>query len=238
MQPSYMPWVGYFDLIDQVDQFVFYDDVQLAKRSWQVRNRIKSASGELWLTIPIKRTKPRAETLILEAEINFLERWVDKHVKSIETNYRKSVHFEEVFGFLQGLYKDSKTLSNFNIDIISNISTKLGINTAFYRSSELKKIKGAKDERLSSICQSIGSENYLSPKGSAIYINEFKQGGVFMENSIKLLYHDYDHPEYHQLYGTFIPFMGIYDLLFNQGFDKSLAVIRSGRKKNIPFSDL
>jgi hypothetical protein len=93
MQPTFFPWIGYFDLIDQVESFVFYDDVQLVKRSWQVRNRIKSANGELFLTIPIKKNKTRDELLISEAEIAYDENWQSKHLKSIESAYKKADHF-------------------------------------------------------------------------------------------------------------------------------------------------
>ena len=83
MQPTFFPWIGYFDLIDQVETFVFFDDVQLVKRSWQVRNRIKSANGELFLTIPIKKNKIRDELLISEAEIAYDENWQNKHLKTL-----------------------------------------------------------------------------------------------------------------------------------------------------------
>jgi hypothetical protein len=102
MQPTYIPWLGYFDLMDSVDSFVFLNDVQWAKWSWQVRNRIKTSQGGLFLTVPIKRgVKSRLETKINEAQINDTEMWREKHLKSIFVAYRKSRYFDEVFPFLE-----------------------------------------------------------------------------------------------------------------------------------------
>ena len=238
MQPTYIPWIGYFDLIDKVDTFVFYDDVQLAKRSWQVRNKIKSANGELWLTLPVKKTKKRDDLLINEALLNNEEKWNKKHLNSIALNYKKSEYFNDVFEIIEGVYVKAIQLADFNIELIKLISNKIGITTEFINSSSLKDIKGQKDYRLVQICKAINSNIYLSPQGSANYINEVNKGGEFVKNNIDLYYHAYKHPIYKQLYSEFIPYIGIYDLLFNVGFKKSIDVIRAGRLDNIHYKDL
>jgi len=238
MQPTYIPWIGYFDMIDKVDIFVVYDDVQLSKRSWQVRNRIKGSSGEIWLTIPIKKTKKREDLLIKDASPNEDENWRQKHLKTIEFNYKKSPHFQEVFNFLIKFYNNNYNLSTFNSLLITNISKKIGIQTKFIFASGLNNILGQKDHRLVNICKEINATEYLSPQGSAEYINEKNKGGEFVNNNIELFYHDYEHPIYPQLYGKFIPYMGIYDLLFNVGFDNALEIIQKGRKENIYYTDL
>ncbi len=238
MQPTYIPWIGYFDLIDKVDIFVFYDDVQLAKRSWQVRNRIKSSNGEVWLTLPIKKTKKRDDLIIKEALLNNEEKWIKKHLNTIKLNYKKSKFFNEVYPDIENVYFNATLLSDFNIKLIKLISRRIGINTTFINSSSLQNIEGQKDFRLVQICKALQIKKYLSPQGSAEYINEKQKGGEFVNNNIELYYHNYKHPQYKQLYNNFIPYLGVLDLLFNEGVDNSLDIIRSGRLNNIYYKDL
>jgi hypothetical protein len=236
MQPTFFPWIGYFDLIDQVESFVFYDDVQLVKRSWQVRNRIKSANGEQFLTIPIKKNKTRDELLISEAEIAYDENWQSKHLKSIESAYKKADHFTSVYSFLLAHYgKKYESLALFNETFIKMVSSNIGITTSFINSASLQGIEGVKDNRLAAICKKIGADEYLSPQGSAVYIETETAGGRLTEQGIALYYHFYKHPVYRQLYGEFIPYMGIVDLLFNEGFDNALEIIRKGRQLKMHF---
>ncbi len=231
MQPTFFPWLGYFDLIDQSDCFVIYDDVQLVKRSWQVRNRIKTSNGELFLTIPIKKTKHRDDLNINQAEINHEEKWGKTHLKSLEMNYRKTVHFEEVYSFLEDHYMRShKKLCDFNYELILKISRKIGIDSDLIKSSEIQEIKGKKEDRLISICTKLKMDTYLSPKGSSIYLEEDESKRKMKEANIKLTYHAYNHPEYVQLYGAFLPFMSVADLLFNVGFANALTIIKQGRE--------
>lgn len=238
MQPTYLPWIGYFDLIDQVDQFVFLDDVQLVKRSWQVRNRIKTPQGALFLSVPIKKKKHRNDTLIKDTEINYDEYWTNKHLKSLEHYYKKTIYFDEVFHLVKVLLlKKYKYLANLNIDFIQNICVKLKMENCFLKSSELEEIKGNKDKRLTEICIKIGAKEYLSPQGSAIYIEKLRPGGEFPENNIKLFYHNYEHPVYKQLYGNFKSKLCILDLLFNYGFQNALEIIRKGRRDKIFYKE-
>lgn len=236
MQPTFFPWIGYFDLIDQVESFVFYDDVQLVKRSWQVRNRIKSANGELFLTIPVKKNKTRDDLLISEAEIAYDENWQSKHLKSIESAYKKAGYFDSVFSFLLAHYGEKhKSIALFNEALITNVSASIGINTSFISSASLQGIEGIKDNRLAAICKKLAADEYISPQGSAVYIEAETAGGKLTEQGIALYYHFYRHPVYRQLYGEFVPYMGIVDLLFNEGFDNALEIIRSGRQKKMHF---
>ncbi len=230
MQPTFNPWIGYFDMMDKVDMFVFYDDVQLEKRSWQTRNKIKSSQGELYLTVPIRKTKHRDELLINDAFIQNDENWKHKHLQSFIKFYRKSCCFDDVFNFLESLYnKNHDKLVNFNVDLIEGISRKVGIQTPTIRAGRLENITGKKDERLVHICNNLGCNVYLSPQGSSKYIEKNHPGGEFNSNNITLLYHNFNHPTYKQLYGDFISHVGIIDLLFNVGFKNALETIRSGR---------
>lgn len=236
MQPTYLPWLGYFDLIEQVDKFVFMDNVQLVKRSWQVRNRIKTSQEELFLTISIKKTKKRDETLICDALIDQENQWKEKHIKSIEFAYQKAPFFDCVFPFIKNLiFRDEHLLSKFNIYIIRQIAIKLGIKTDLITASELKNIQGSKDLLLVSMCQEVGCNEYLSPKAASVYIDKDYPGGELVRNNIQVYYHNYEHPLYNQIHGKFIPFLSIIDLLFNHGFENSLAIVRQGRRESIGY---
>ena len=238
MQPTFFPWLGYFDIIDKVDYFVSYNDVQLSRRSWQVRNRIKTANGEFYLSIPIQKTKNRDELLICEAEISYDQNWQSKHLKTIESSYHKAKYFDSVFMFISELYaKKHSLLHSFNEDFIVTVLQRIGITTPFIRSAELEGISGTKDMRLASICKKLSCYEYLSPQGSSTYIESHSPGGELTKQGISLYYQSYKHPQYHQLYGPFIPYMGVVDLLFNEGFEHSLGVIRSGRQTMINYKD-
>lgn len=231
MQPTYIPWLGYFDLIDQVDHFIFLDDVKLEKGSWHVRNRIKTGQGELMLTLPIRKTKSRMDMLILEAEINQQEKWKPKHLKSIQQSYQKCTFFNEVFPFIETLLgSGSDMLSDFNIAIIKGIGGRIGIQTQFHQSSQMRTREGLKEARLIELCLELGCAEYISPPGSSAYINEEAPGGKFVGSPVTLSYMSYVHPEYRQPSGDFLSHMGVIDLLFNVGFEKALEIIRSGRR--------
>ncbi len=237
MQPTFFSWLGYFDMIDQVDTFVFYDDVQLAKRSWQVRNRIKSCNGELYLTVPIKKTKSRDELLINESLIAYDEDWQGKHLRSMEASYKKAAYFTTVFAFLQNYYeKKYELLSSFNCGLISGVAHAIGIETNVIKASSLERIAGVKDARLAAICKHLSADAYLSPQGSADYIESTEPGGEIVKQGISLYYHFYEHPVYTQLYGSFVPYMSIVDLLFNEGFENALGIIRKGRKTKMGYA--
>jgi len=239
MQPTYLPWIGHFDLIDQVDKFVFLDNVQLVKRSWDVRNRIKTAQGELYLSVPVKKTKHRDELLNSEAIVNDEDPWRKKHLRSIELAYRKAPYFEEVYAFLKSMIiTEEKILSEFNTNIVISITKRLGIYTTILKATELSELTGRKDSLLVSICKTTECDTYISQPGAAVYIESQSPGGNFLKNQITLYYHNYTHPIYTQMYDNFISHMSIIDLLFNHGFENSLTIIRSGRnepKYNLAF---
>jgi len=228
MQPTYLPWLGYFEMINKVDEFVFLDNVQLVKRSWGVRNRIKTANGEMYLTVPIKKTKSRDETFYQNAEINYNENWIKKHLNALKMNYSKSFYYEEIDKLISSLIEQKFVyLADLNISIIEAISKKIGINTYFKRASNIEHIEGRKDDLLVSICKALNASTYLSAQGSAEYIESKNPGGAFSRNHIQLYYHNYKHPEYRQQFGGFIPNLSIIDLLFNEGYTAALSIVNS-----------
>lgn len=239
MQPTYLPWLGYFSLIDKVDKFVFLDSVQLVKRSWQVRNRIKFNDQEVFLTVPVLKKEHRNEMLIYNSLIDYEQNWKEKHLKTIKYAYNKTPYFNEVYDFIQEIFnKEIKYLGDFNINLIINISERIGIKTNFYKSSEMKDLIGKKDELLANICSKIGCNIYLSARGSSEYIEKETPGGSLVKKGIDLYYQNYEHPTYKQIGKNFIPYLSIIDLLFNVGFDDAINVIRLGNKKDIHYSEI
>jgi hypothetical protein len=236
MQPTYFPWMGYFDLIDQADKFIFFDDVKISKQSWGVRNRIKTKQGSLFLTVPLKNYKDHKNRLFLNTEILYDQPWPKKHLKSISQSYAKALYYDEVIQDIKNLlFTQYTTIADLNINIILFICKKIGIETNVIRASEIDGIHGSKDDRLVAICYALNATSYLSAKGSSEYIEAKSPGGSFHKNGIKLYYHNFDHPQYPQMETSFLSHMSIIDLLMNCGYKNSLSVIRSGRRKMIHY---
>lgn len=224
MQPTYLPWMGYFDLMDQVNIFVLLDSVQFEKRSWQQRNKIKSPKGELLLTVPVL-TKGKFDQKINQVKINKSKHFPKDHLKAIGYNYNKAKYFKKIYPELEKiLNKSFNLLVDLNIELIVWLKNLLGIKTKIKKSSLLK-TRGRKADLLINICKLLNANTYLSPIGSKAYL---KDGQIFKANNIRLSYQQFNHPQYCQLYGKFIPYLSILDLLFNKG-SESLKVIRSGR---------
>lgn len=223
-QPIYLPWVGYFDLMDRSDIFVLLDSVQFDKRSWQQRNRIKCPRGELMLTVPVL-SKGQFHQKIQDVRIDPGSNFVKDHIKAIQLNYARSEYFyryaDEVFAILN---KKHVLLADLNIDLILWFKDVLRIQTEIVRSSSLN-VLGKKSELLVHICKELGIERYLSSAGSMTYINE---NNLFDENGIQLNYQNYEPVPYRQLHGEFIPYLSMLDLLFNEG-KESLNIVRAGR---------
>jgi len=239
MQPTYIPWIGYFDLIDQVDIFIFLDNVQIEKSSWQLRNRIKNNNTELFLTIPRKKNKGSEKlSLLNETEISEKDNWRRKHLLSIKNLYSKSNYFNEIFPFLEDLINSKNNIvSEFNINIIKKICNKLNIKTEIIKLSDLDIFENDKIKRLISISNFFKANIYVSPKGSHNYLKENNALEYFNDSNIKLVYHNYKHPNYNQLKGDFMEYMSIIDLIFNYGFEKSFDIIKSGRLEYINYSE-
>jgi hypothetical protein len=215
MQPTLFPWMGYFSLLESVDEFVIFDHVQFEKRSWQQRNKIKTSTGETWLSVPVK-TKGRQFQNINHAEILYEGKHspLIKIMNSIEVNYRKAPFYSDYIDDLTSiLSKNHNHICNLNLEIIIWVCERLKINTPLVLSSQLE-VSGRKAELLVDICQRQKATHYISPQGSKGYLDE---SSAFKDAGIALSYHEYKHPEYSQLYEGFVPYMCILDLLFNEG---------------------
>lgn len=224
MQPTYLPWIGYFAMIDRVDRFVYLDSVQFARRSWQQRNRIKTANGELMLSVPVLSKGKRDQT-IAEAAVDWDSGFAAKHARSIEAAYRAAPFFAEHFEPLRAkLAEPVPSLGDYTIGLIEFLCGRFGIDTPRIRSSSLKS-EGQKAELLAAICTELGAGRYLSAPGSREYIEE---SHAFGRAKVAVDYHEYSHPAYTQGAGAFLPYMAAIDLLFHCGGEAGLRVIRQG----------
>jgi len=225
-QPTYLPWLGYFDLMDQVDTFVLLDSVQFEKQSWQQRNRIKTPSGVQWLTVPVKITG-RSTQLIRDVEIAEADFHL-RHLNLIRDNYRIAPFYEMFFEPLAAILKEGArqgSLGAMNIELIKWIATSLGIGTPLVRSSTLA-VEGKRAALNLAICKALGANAYYSAIGSADYLLE--ESGIFSDCGIEIYFQNYIHPRYQQLFPPFSEFASVIDLLFNAG-PEAAAIMCRGR---------
>ena len=226
-QPTYLPWVGYFDLADQVDGFVLLDNVQFEKRSWQQRNRIKTPNGLSWLTVPVA-VHGRYEQLIKDAEISET-RFAHKHLRALETNYARaqclSTYFPRVSAILSECPPGGRLL-DLNLSLLRWLMEVLGVRTPLTLASELGQ-EGKRTELLANICRRMGAKQYVSPLGSAAYLLEEMK--IMTDCGVDVVFQNYEHPTYRQLFPPFVPYACVLDLIFNEG-DCSMEIIRSGRR--------
>lgn len=224
MQPTFLPWVGYFALMNLVDEFVFLDHVQFDKRSWQQRNRIKTANGPVWLTVPVA-TKGKSEQSIKEAGIKTDDPdFPAKIIKTIEQNYSKTPFYGDYAPALFDVLSDGREkLLDLNIALIEYFRNHLSVDTPLKSSSDMD-VTGQKSSLLVDICKQIDATSYISPPGSREYL---ESSDDFEKAGIPVTYFEYNHPEWAQPYGDFEPYMSALDLLFNMG-DKSSAIMQLG----------
>jgi len=223
IQSCYIPWKGFFDLIGQCDEYVIYDSAQYVKRHWHNRNRIKTANGVEWLTIPVV-VKGRFEQAINEVEIE--KPWADKHWRAIELAYIRAPFFDHFAPAVRGWYEQADgqaLLTDVNAIFLRGIAGLLGIETRMVRDTAYP-TQGIKTERLLGIARAAGADRYLSGPSARDYFDEtmFRTAGVTPE------WMSYDgYREYQQLHGGFEHAVSTLDLLFNTGPDASRYLGRS-----------
>ena len=212
LQSNYIPWKGYFDLINMVDEFIFYDEVQYTKNDWRNRNKIQTPQGIQWLTIPVKQ-KELAQ-LIQDTKIQD-KRWAKKHWTTIKQNYSKSSYFKEYKDIFEELYLDSdeEYLSQINYKFIVAICEILGITTTIRWSNEFELIDG-QTEKLLGICKDCDADIYLSGAAAKSYFDE----ELAQKENIQVEWMDYSgYKEYNQIFEPFEHGVSILDLIFNEG---------------------
>ena len=224
LQPSYIPWRGYFDQIRRSDVFIFYDDVQYDKDGWRNRNRIKTSQGMQWLTIPVHSRGVTGGVPICEIEIDNSRPWARKHLTALSVAYGRAPYFKQFLPLLNDFYaRTDARLADFVIALTMSLSGELGIHgTRFMRSSEITGVTGRKTDRLIEILSRVGADHYISGPSAQGYIEaeKFEAAGIALE------YMSYDYPEYPQLHGAFEPHVTILDLLFMTGAEASQYLTR------------
>jgi hypothetical protein len=218
-QPQYLPWLGYFDKLEKCDVFCLLDTVQYKKNEFQNRNRIKTADGWQWLTVPVTYRFPQR---INEVGVNQTADWQRKHLQALRSNYSKAPFFSSYYPSFEEFYQQSgEMIAEVNVASIQLLMELLGLERKLVLASSLRVDTKDPTLRLVEICQALGGGAYLSGKDGAKYMDV----DMFARHEIDVLFQDFNHPQYPQCYGPFEPNMSVVDLVFNCG-PGSLAVIR------------
>ena len=220
-QPQYLPWLGYFDKLDRADVFVLLDNVQFKKNEWQNRNRIRTAAGWQWLTVPVRH---RFGQRIEEVKIAGEGRWRRKHLRALELNYGGATHAADHLRAIEEILMEPWThLVELNVALIRYFVERLGIDTPVLLASELS-TRGRSTSRLVELCLDQRADVYLSGRGATEYLDT----DAFDRVGVEILWQDFCQPVYRQAFEPFEPHLSVVDLLLNCG-DASLTILRSTR---------
>lgn len=226
-QPTFLPWLGWFDLADQSDVMIILDDVAFSKQSWQQRNRIRTRNGLEFLSVPVK-SSGRLGQRIMDCELTD-QPFVKKMLTSLQANYAKAPFFANAIDELATTMKTAagtSRLVELNCALISWMAGKLEITTPMIRASTLG-VGGQRGEHVAAICECVNAGRYLSPEGAESYLVEDK--GAFDRRGISVWIHVFEHPQYVQRFTPFMPYASALDLIFNAG-PAAAEVMRSGRR--------
>ena len=221
LQPSYLPWLGYFDQLARADAFVWYDDVQFDKHGWRNRNRVKGPKGPLWLTVPVRHSG-RSDQLILDVEVDNRLPWRRKHRSTIEQLYAQAPFLDEILPpFVELLNQPWERLVDLDIATTEWLAQTFGISTPRFRSSSLR-IGWDRNERLLNFCRHFGATRYLTGDSARDYLDVPR----FEAIGVEVQWHGYRHPVYPQLHGEFIPYLSALDLILNAGSAEASKILR------------
>jgi len=230
LQPTYLPWLGYFEMISAVDIFVIYDHVQFVKKSWHHRNRIKGPNGEIMLTLPVKKSPLNTPIADIELASTY-EKVLSEHFVSISHSYKKAEYFGMYSKSLESLYLAKYTsLADLTVAFIRYFCSQLGIATLFLRSSSLELNSSPLDstERVLELCR-VAQITELYDANGAKYLLDASR---FVRDDIDVVFQNYEPSSYTQLFSGFLPYMSVIDLLLNEG-PNSLNIIKNGRQNPI-----
>ncbi len=212
-QPAYLPWLGYFHRIAMSDAHIVLDSVQLEKNSFTNRNKVRTAEGWCWLTVPVRTAGRFRDLAINKVEIANDRPWREKHWATLRLNYAKAAYFNEHASFFDEVYsRNWIKLADLTWAITEYLLDAFEIRTPIYFSSQID-AAGKKDGLLLNLCQKMDADVYLSGPLGRDYLRE----EVFRQQGITVRYDDYHHPTYNQAYPEFEPYMSALDLLFNEG---------------------
>jgi hypothetical protein len=220
LQPGFLPWLGFFDQMIRSDVFVIYDDVQFDKHGWRNRNRIKTANGIAWLTVPVRHGGHHGQA-INDVKIDNSRNWARKLVSAIQQAYARAPHCEPYAKQLtEILTRPWENLLELDLSIIELMAHWFEVETKVLKASELG-ILGSQSGRLLEICRHFGAWRYLSGNAAKSYLDN----QLFDKAGIEVVWQDYAHPSYPQIHGEFVPYLSALDLVLNVG-PESPKVIR------------
>jgi hypothetical protein len=223
VQSCYIPWKGYLDFIDRVDEFVLLDDAQYTRRDWRNRNRVKTSHGTQWLTVPVQ-VKGRYLQRIDETHVSDAG-WAERHWKTLQHTYASAPCFDEVRDAIEEAYArvaDEPRLSSVNRTLLEAIFPLLGIETTLSWSADYPG-EGARTDRLLEICLAAGASEYVSGPAARTYLDE----AAFAAHGITVSWMDYGgYPEYDQLYPPFEHTVTVLDVLFHTGREAPRFALR------------
>jgi hypothetical protein len=221
-QPVYLPWLGLFHKIALADLFCYFDIAQYQTKDYNNRNKIKTHTGEIWLTVPVE-SKNHFEKSVGEIRI-VANGWQRKHFKSIQLSYQKAPYFKQyVEGLEQILVSGSfETLADLNLSILRLLLGYLSIDTPIVKASDYAFV-GSKSDLVLDMCVRLNADGYIFGARGRDYANV----GTFRASGVEPLFQDYQHPQYRQLHGEFLPYMSVIDLLFNEG-PRARGILLSG----------
>ena len=211
LQPGYMPWLGFFEQMCLTDHFVYLDDVQYTKKDWRNRNRIKTANGVSWLTVPTRKA-PR-DTPINRIEISYDQPWSARHLRTIKLEAAIEIRH--------------KYLHDLNAAVVDLFRDILGIATPISRSSELGIETHDKNEKVWRICNALDADELYDGQAARSFLDV----DAFKRNGIKVTFQNYVHPTYVQCWGTFVPFLSTLDLLMNCGANAREIILAESSPK-------
>jgi len=212
MQPTYIPWAGYFHLAANTDIFVFLDDVQLERQSWQTRNRILASGSEVTLSVPLLNSS--LSTKINEAQIQKRYDWGSKHLRTIKNSYPDLLRQRLLTDILADAYESTDNLAELNSSILRALFSLLDIRCETIIASDLE-CDGVRSEKIANICKRVGASVYISPLGSRGYLEE---DGFESKWSIPVVFQNFCPRPYKQRFtNSFQSHLSIVDLIGNCG---------------------
>lgn len=233
MQPTYMPWAGYLNLMTQVDVFVYLDDAQYERSSWQNRNRVLVKGAPTWMTVPVQRGFLGAK--IHQVQVDDRMPWRRKHAAMLTNAYARHPHASDLVAVTEHLTADaSSSLADVNISLLDLWRTRLGIQTPLLRSSQMG-VEGVRTQRLISLLGQLGATEYVTPPGALGYLQEDQ---FTRHTTIKLLVHDFQPAPYPQRDTTsFVSHLSMLDVLAHLGWAGLSSYIRPPRACIQAFED-
>jgi hypothetical protein len=223
-QPDFVPYLGFFHRFLLADMYIALDHVQFvhSNRSWTHRDKIKTAQGEKWLTVSVKKA-PR-DTAINQIELSTDTGWRQDNLRLLEQNYRNAPFYGELIPEIESLYaRPFLMLRDFNMASIEMLMDMLDVRIPWVWSSSLDPA-GTKNELLVDLLKKASATHYLSGVGARDYF----QPEPFVRAGIEVIWQDFTHPVYAQQFGEFVPYLSALDVLFNHGITASREILRKG----------